>query len=171
MATPISTESRRAGRGAIGRAHGVRYQRARRRMRGAVAIEALIVIGFFAVVLAGAVVLHRVYATHMTMVNEARLAAWQPALAGCGELPKGDTAAGMLTDAAESDDTDLSMDGMESWMLVSTREESRGKSVTVFGEPKLIGAKRSVACNESKSPDLGIQSLLQRIAGVFLREN
>jgi hypothetical protein len=180
MAKSISTESEQADRGRFARvsttarnfvpSRGTSGHRARRRARGAVTIEALIVNGFFTVVLGGSIVLHRVYASHLAMVNEARLAAWQPALAGCGDKPEGDSAENMVTGAAESNEADVSMDGMESWMLVSTREQSRGKSVSVFGQPKQIGAKRSVACNESKSPDLGIKPLLQKIGGVFLRE-
>ena len=170
MATPISTESRSIESGSRAYEQARRQRRARSNSRGAVAVEALIVTGMLITALGAAVVLHRVYSTHMTMLNEARLAAWQPAIAGCGDAPQADPASGMVTDAAQSEEPDVSMDGTEGWMLVTTHEESRGKSVMVFGNEKQVGAKRSVACNEVKPRDLGIKSLLQRIGGVFTSE-
>ena len=134
------------------------------------AIEALIVASFFTVILAGAVAMHRAYATHLTIINEARLAAWKPALEGCGDTPALDSAADTVTSAAQSGETepDVSTEGMEGWMLVATHEESRGTSVSVLGESKQVGARRTVACNEGKPPDFNIKSFLDRVGGVLL---
>lgn len=57
--------------------------RARRRQRGAIFVEAIIVVTMLIILFASAVFFHALYANEMRATREVRLSAWQEAEAGC----------------------------------------------------------------------------------------
>jgi hypothetical protein len=62
----------------------VRTQRALKRRQGAVLVEGLVVASLLTLCLAVGVFFHQLYSARLSSMREARAAAWQGALAGCG---------------------------------------------------------------------------------------
>jgi hypothetical protein len=135
----------------------------RRRARGAVAIEALIVSSLLVSVLAAGVFVHRAYATKLRVIREARVAAWQPALKGCASLPGLSAMAPAVSGLGDESGTgNVSDDATESWVSVGDKSESRSgeASGNAFFRSYSLSSKESVACNPVTSDEEGVLAIV-----------
>lgn len=125
--------------------------RARRRGRGAILVESVIVIAMLTLMMASALFFHSLYAQKLKTQRESRAAAWGKALPGCNsaiELVAVWQAVG-LADAA----LDLNEDSTTppTWMSVGRQEDVTSKTVTadrLVGGSYTVKTTNSIVCNE-----------------------
>jgi hypothetical protein len=137
-----------------------------RRQRGAILVEAVIVSGLLMTLFAGAVFFHRMYATKIKSIREARLAAWQAAEAGCDSF----LGLGQLANLVPFDDClDFSCSlgglGVESeqapdWLERLGAKAGEGTNVVVSptrigGQSYTMAAHNRVICNERNRSERG----------------
>ena len=129
----------------------------RRRSRGAVFVEGIIVASMLMLMMAGALFFHRLYSAKLRTMRESRAAAWGQALPGCNsavELVALWQAVG-LADAATGgalDGLNEDSNGAPQWMSVGRKEDVKTATAT---EHAVLGGKsfnlktvNSVVCNE-----------------------
>jgi len=124
---------------------------ARRRARGAVLVEGIIVSSMLITLMAGGLFLHRLYVAQIKALEDARLAAWSQALQGCSSAI--DLGA-IWSDAGESAaPLDVDTDSAPSFFgIVSHTSGSTSETVSadarITDKAYKLSAKDSVACNE-----------------------
>jgi len=131
--------------------------RRRRRSRGAVFVEGIIVVAMLTIMMASALFFHRLYAMKLQTMRESRVAAWSKALPGCNsavELVALWQAIG-LTDAASGGALDGLNDdssGAPKWLEVGRQEDVKTATVTqdalIGGSTFNLKTTNSVVCNE-----------------------
>lgn len=131
--------------------------RSRRRGRGAVLVEGVIVISMLMIMMASALFFHRLYAMKLQTMRQSRSAAWGKALPGCNSaigLAALWQAVGLANAASNGAFDGLNEDSNDVPMWMSVGRESDVKSVTVT-QDQVIGGKgfdlrtvNSVVCNE-----------------------
>src|SRR4051812_48264526 len=125
--------------------------KARRRARGAVLVEGIIVSSMLITMMAGGLFLHRLYAAQIKALENARLAAWSQALQGCSS---GIDLAGIWQEAGESSaPLDVDTDSAPSFFgTVSHTSGSASETATadarVSDKTYTLSARDTVACNE-----------------------
>ncbi len=125
--------------------------RARRKGRGAIFVESIIVIAMLTLMMASALFFHGLYARKLKTMRESRAAAWEKSLPGCNsavELVAVWQAVGLVDSISGlNEDSDTAPE----WMSVGRQEDT--KSVTVTAD-KLVGGTynlkttNSIVCNE-----------------------
>ena len=140
----------------------------RKRARGAVLVEGIIVASMLTLMMAGGLFLHQLYVAQMKAIGDARLAAWSQAMKGCNS---GVDLAGIWKDAGESSaPIDVDTDSTPSFFgAVSHNSGSASETATT---DKQIGSKTykvtvndSVACNEvAQNPRGDVLSLVGYIS-------
>lgn len=138
--------------------------RSRRRSRGAIFVEAIIVSAMLCMMMAGALFFHRLYAMKMKTQRESRAAAWGQALPGCNSniaLVALWQAVG-VADAVTGGELDgLNNDSANAPKWLSVGRESDVKTATATAHP-LVGGQtytlrttNSIVCNERGDDDRG----------------
>ncbi|MET0793504.1 MAG: hypothetical protein ABW061_18425 [Polyangiaceae bacterium] len=129
----------------------------RRRGRGAVLVEGIIVIVMLMIMMASALFFHRLYAMKLETMRTSRAAAWNKALPGCNSAVElvalwqavgvANAASGDAFDGLNEDSNDV-----PKWMEVGRQADVKTVTVT---EDQVIGGKsfnvktvNSVVCNE-----------------------
>jgi hypothetical protein len=123
----------------------------RKRMRGAVMVEGIIVATMLTLMMAGGLFLHQLYTAQMKALGDARLAAWTQALKGCNSAVD---LTGIWQEAGESSaPVDVETDSTPSFF--GAVSHNSGSSSETAKLDKVIGTKAykvtindSVACNE-----------------------
>ena len=133
-----------------------RLQR-RRRSRGAVLVEGIIVSAMLMTMMASALFFHRLYAVKLQTMRTSRAAAWSKALPGCNSAVElvalwqavgvANAASGDAFDGLNEDSNDVPQ-----WMSVGRQSDVKNETVTT---DSVIGGKsfdlktvNSVVCNE-----------------------
>jgi hypothetical protein len=146
--------------------------RRRRRSRGAVAIEALIIASLLVTVLGAGVFMHRAYATKLRMVREARVAAWLPALRGCGKTPDQSSMTQTAAGLGEEGGNSVSPETFTTWTASTEHGQPRSEAVegaNGFGSFN-TGSKNQVTCNPVGSDEEGIELIADVMIRAIRRE-
>jgi hypothetical protein len=149
----------------------VRHGARRRRQRGAILVEALVVTSVLITILALGVYLYGVYAAKYAALRDARLSAWTQVMAGCGAPPN----AQALAPAAGSlgGEPQVSEDETLSWLLVEKRSSSaarRAQAVQAAAlEAQTLNGHLTVMCNELTQDGKGVVGLVNYFAGNVMR--
>jgi hypothetical protein len=123
------------------------------RRRGAVFVEALIVSTTLALLLAAGVFVHALYANKLATLREARVAAWDGAVRGCGGALSAALLSGINTVAGLTDDG-FGLLELPEWMGDAGRsaQQSAARSVQasalLTAGSRTLRTRRSIACNE-----------------------
>ena len=126
-------------------------RKARRRGRGAVLVEGIIVSSILILLMAGGLFLHHLYVAQIKALEDARLAAWSQGLQGCSEAVD---LGGIWRDAGESSaPIDVDTDSAPSFFgAVSHTGGSARETVTaearLGGKSTTLTVTDTVACNE-----------------------
>jgi len=123
----------------------------RKRTRGAVLVEGIIVATMLTLMMAGGLFLHHLYVAQMKAIGDARLAAWTQALKGCNSAVD---LTGIWREAGESSaPVDVDTDSTPSFF--GAISHNSGSSSETAKPDVVIGTKTykvtvndSVACNE-----------------------
>ncbi|HEY0468521.1 MAG TPA: hypothetical protein VGC79_30210 [Polyangiaceae bacterium] len=123
----------------------------RRRARGAVLVEGIIVSSMLITLMAGGLFLHRLYVAQIRALENARLAAWSQALQGCSSAI--DLSAIWQEAGESSDPLDVDTDSAPSFFgtvshTSGSASETASADARVSDKTYELIAKDSVACNE-----------------------
>lgn len=142
--------------------------RSRKRARGSVLVEGIIVASMLTLMMAGGLFLHRLYVAQMKAIGDARLAAWSQALKGCNS---GVDLSGIWRDAGESSaPVDVDTDSTPSFFgAVSHNSGSASETATpdalIASKSYRMTVNDSVACNEvAQNPRGDVLSLVGYIS-------
>ncbi len=129
----------------------------RRRSRGAVLVEGIVVSGMLMLMMAGALFFHRLYAVKLQTMRSSRVAAWNKALPGCNSAIElvalwqavgvANAASGDAFDGLNEDSNDVPR-----WMEVGRQADVKSMTVTedqvIGGHSFNVKTTNSVVCNE-----------------------
>ena len=151
-------------------------RRSRRRQRGAVLVESLIVIGMLVVMLAAGVFLHGVYSSKLQGMARASNDAWEKAEDCQGGLLGAvvSTLIGIVdgfAEAADSDPNSSPMDGQAVFSVGNALGSADSTAPGLRGGSVQLHSETRVACNEKVQEHSDLASLFQwgfsEIAGGF----
>lgn len=142
-----------------------RTMAAARRQRGAVFVEAIIVCSMLITMFASAVFFHSMYAAKIQALRDARLAAWEPAEAGCAsEMGLGQLFS-LVADGSCADENcsvgglNVQSDDKPGWLEIGAETGEASHTVTAHvragGQTHSMQAYNRVICNESRQNDRG----------------
>jgi hypothetical protein len=138
--------------------------RSRRRGRGAIFVESIVVISMMMIMMGGGLFFHRLYAMKLRTIRQSRVAAWTKALPGCNSaigLAAVWQAVGLANAASNGAFDGLNEDsqGMPNWMQVGREADVKTETVSssnvVGGQSFQMKTTNSVVCNEKANDDRG----------------
>lgn len=136
-----------------------------RRQRGAVFVEAVIVVTMLTILFASAVFFHALYANQIRATRDARLAAWQPAEEGCPSNFGVGQLFNLIAIDSCSDETcsvgglDTQSDDGPAWLEMGAKTGEMTRTVTadeaIDGRTYSTRAYNRVICNERQQNERG----------------
>ncbi len=151
--------------------------RARRKGRGAVLVEGIIVSSMLMLMMASALFFNSLYSQKLKTMRVSRAAAWEKALPGCNSAVElvalwqavgvADAASGGALDGLNDDSTNA-----PEWLSVGRQMDSESATVTadrLVGGSYNVATRNSVVCNEKGDDHRGdIIAVLQQMWTVLI---